>query len=70
MVVSMLKPKCILQLCQKCFYSGLHMTLECRDTKTLASFWVHHDSQCPTLKGRANKGFNMDMIIFNLCSCI
>jgi hypothetical protein len=57
MVVSMPKPKCILQLCQKCFYSGIHMTLECRDT----SFWVHHDSQCLTLKGRANKGFNMDM---------
>jgi hypothetical protein len=33
MVVSMVKPKWILQLCWKCFYSELHMTLECRDTK-------------------------------------
>jgi hypothetical protein len=33
-VVRMVKPKCILQLCRrKCFYSGLHMALECRDTK-------------------------------------
>jgi hypothetical protein len=33
MVVTMVKPKQILQVCQKCSYSGLHMTLECRDTK-------------------------------------
>jgi hypothetical protein len=34
MVVSMVKPKQIFQLCWKCFYSGrLHMTLEYRDTK-------------------------------------
>ncbi len=33
MVVSMVKPKSMLQLCRKCFQSGLHTTLECRDTK-------------------------------------
>jgi hypothetical protein len=33
MVVGMLKSKWILHLCQRCFYSGLNMTLECKDTK-------------------------------------
>jgi hypothetical protein len=33
MVISMMKLKRILQLYGKCFYSGLHVTLECRDTK-------------------------------------
>jgi hypothetical protein len=34
MVISMMKPKWILQLYWKCFCNGLHMTLECRrDTK-------------------------------------
>jgi hypothetical protein len=33
MVVSIVKPKSMLQLCRKCFQSGLHTTLECRDTK-------------------------------------
>jgi hypothetical protein len=33
MVVSMVKPKWILQLCRKYLYSGLHMTLECREAK-------------------------------------
>jgi hypothetical protein len=36
MVISMAKLKWILQLCRKCFYSGLHLTLECRDTQ----FWL------------------------------
>jgi hypothetical protein len=42
MVISMMKPKWILQLCPKCFYSGLHMTLECRDTKLWPVSGVHH----------------------------
>jgi hypothetical protein len=33
MVVSMVKLNWILQLCLKCFYSGLCMTVECRDAK-------------------------------------
>ncbi len=33
MVVSMVKPKSTLQLCRKCFQSGLHTTLQCRATK-------------------------------------
>jgi hypothetical protein len=33
MVVSIVKPISMLQLCRKCFQSGLHTTLECRDTK-------------------------------------
>jgi hypothetical protein len=33
MVVTMVKPKWILWVCQKCSYSGLHMTSECRNTK-------------------------------------
>ncbi len=32
-VVSMVKPKSMLHLCRKCFQSGLHTTLECKDTK-------------------------------------
>ncbi len=43
MVVSMVKPKWILPICRKCFYSGFHMTLECMDTKPLTRFWVHHN---------------------------
>jgi hypothetical protein len=54
MVVSMVKPKWILELCcWKYFYSGLHMTLECRDTKLwpISSLGA---SQClSTLKGGA-----------------
>jgi len=33
MVISMVKSNWIFQLCQKPFYSGLHMSLECRDIK-------------------------------------
>jgi hypothetical protein len=44
-VVSMVKPKWILQLCWKCFYSGLHMTLECRDTK----LWFLSGRDCITM---------------------
>jgi len=32
-VVTMEKPKWILELCVKYFFTGIHMTLECRDTK-------------------------------------
>ncbi len=53
MVASMVEHKWILSSCWKCFYSGLHMTLECRDTK----LWPL--TECipivSTLKGRANK---------------
>jgi hypothetical protein len=66
MVVSMVKPKSILQVCSRCFFSALNMTLECRGTKlwtpheprmegyqTLAGFWVHDNFS--TLKDRAKK---------------
>ncbi len=43
MLVSMVKPKGILESGRKCFCSGLHMTLECRDTK----FWPN--SACITM---------------------
>lgn len=33
MVVGMLKSEWILHLCRRCFYSGLNMTLECKNTK-------------------------------------
>ncbi len=33
MVISMVKSNWIFQLCQKPFYSGLHMNLESRDIK-------------------------------------
>ncbi len=48
------RPKWILQLCWKCFYNGLHMTLECRDRyQTLAHFLG--PSECRyTLKDRSN----------------
>jgi hypothetical protein len=42
-VVTIVKPKWILQVCQKCSYSGHHMTLECRHYQTLAHFQVHHN---------------------------
>jgi hypothetical protein len=43
MVISMVKLKWILfLLCPKCFYNGLHMTLECRDTKLWHVSGVHH----------------------------
>jgi hypothetical protein len=41
MVVSMVKLKWILELCRKCFYSALHMTLECRWHQILARFGMH-----------------------------
>jgi hypothetical protein len=55
MVISMLKPNWILQVCLKCFYSDpLHRTLECKGTKFCPlSFWVHHNVS--TLKDRANQ---------------
>jgi hypothetical protein len=53
MLISMVKPKWILQLCWKCFYSGLHMTLECRDTKLWPVSGCYHNVS--TLKGRVNK---------------
>ncbi len=31
-LITMLNPKWILHLCWKCFYNGLQMTLECRNT--------------------------------------
>jgi hypothetical protein len=40
--VSMVKPKWILQGCPKWVLRTLHVTLERRDTKLLACFWVHH----------------------------
>jgi hypothetical protein len=39
--------------CWKCFYSGWHVTQECRDNKLWLFFWVHHNAF--TLKDRANK---------------
>jgi hypothetical protein len=53
MVASMVKPKWILELCWKCFYSGFHKTLECRDTKLFAQCCMPHNVS--TLKGRANE---------------
>ncbi len=54
MVVSMVKPKWILlQWYVKCLFSGLHMTLECRDTKLWPVFGCI--TNVSTLKGRANK---------------
>ncbi len=53
MVASMVKPKWILELCWKCFYSGFHKTLECRDTKLFAQYCMPHNGS--TLKGRANE---------------
>jgi len=51
------KPKWIqVHLRRKCFYGGLHMTVECRDTKLWPiSFWVHHNVVSTLIKGRANK---------------
>jgi hypothetical protein len=54
MVVSMVKPKWILELCcWKCFYSGLHMTLECRDTKLWPVSFLGASQCLSTLKGGA-----------------
>jgi hypothetical protein len=50
MVLSMVKPKRIHELCQKCFYSGLHMILEFQGYQSFLGA-----SQCLTLKARANK---------------
>ncbi len=37
-----------LVILKKCFCSGLHMTLECRNTKLLTHLWVHHNvCHCP-----------------------
>jgi len=51
MMVSVGKPKYILQLCQECFYSELCMTLECRDIKLFAHFLVHHIDTMSLSKG-------------------
>jgi hypothetical protein len=56
MAISIVKPKWILlQLCQKCFSSGLHMTLECRDIKLWPISGCITMSLVSTPKGRANK---------------
>jgi len=51
MMVSKVKPKYILQLCQECFYSELHMTLESKDIKLFAHFLVHHIDTMSLTKG-------------------
>jgi hypothetical protein len=53
MLISMVKPKWILQLCWKWFYTGLHRVLECRDTKLWPVSGCYHNVS--TLKGRVNK---------------
>jgi hypothetical protein len=45
-IISMMKPKWILEWCWKCFYSGLHMTLEGVGNNTKLSWPV---SGCITM---------------------
>jgi hypothetical protein len=51
MMVSIGKPNYILQLCQECFYSELRITLECKDIKLFAQFFVHHINTMSLTKG-------------------
>ncbi len=50
--VSMVELKWIVQWCQKCFHSGLHMILERKHIKLLSCLWVHHNV-CESLPRRA-----------------
>ncbi len=52
-MVSIVKSKWILEWRLTWFCSGLHMTLECRDTKHLASLGVRCNAS--TIEGRGNK---------------
>ncbi len=49
-----MNPKWIVQWCLKCFYSGLHLILECRDTKLLALKFLFA-SQCFYPEGQSQK---------------